>query len=166
MLLKLNPCLFQQNKSIKCSNIKDIDLKICSKELKVVQTTKYFSLQIGSTLDWKEQMKVISHKVSKAVGFLKYAKSFLPKEALMTIYSGIVKPHSQYCCSVWGCCSSMEITQLQKLQNCAARVIANSSFDAPSRPLIQQLGWKTIRELIIEESKPMIFNPCMSWLQN
>ena len=53
----------------------------------------------------------------------------------------------------------MEITQLQKLQNLAARVITNSSFDAPSRPLIQRLGWKTIRELINDETKAMVFQP-------
>ena len=44
-----------------------------------------------------------------------------------------------------------------KLQNRAARIITNSSFDTPSRPLITELGWKTVEELIGNESKTMVF---------
>ena len=51
----------------------------------------------------------------------------------------------------------MEIYQLQKLQNRAARVITNSSFDAPSRPLVQELGWKTFEELINFDTKTMVY---------
>ena len=46
---------------------------------------------------------------------------------------------------------------VQKLQNRAARIITNSSFDGPSRPLVTELGWKTIHELIDYETKTMVF---------
>ena len=79
-------------------------------------------------------------------------------ETLMTLSTGIVEPHFfRYCCSVWGCAGSTELNQSQKLQNRAARIITNSSFDTPSRPLIDQLGWKTIEELVASESKTMVF---------
>ena len=50
-----------------------------------------------------------------------------------------------------------EFNQLQKLQNRAARIITSSNFDTPSRPLIDQLGWKTIDELVASETKTMVF---------
>ena len=103
---------------------------------------------------WKEQIKAVSSKVSRAVGFLRHAKSFLPKETLKNLYTGIIEPHFRYCCSVWGC---VGLTELQKLQNRAARMITNSSFDAPSRPLIKRLGWKTVEVLASGESKTMVF---------
>ena len=149
-------CTKQKRKILKSQN-ESMVLKIRDNELEEVQNTKYLGVQIDSSLDWKEQIKAVSTKVSRAVGFLKHAKSFLPKETLKTLYTGIVEPHFRYCCSVWGCCGSMELDQLQKLQNRAARVITNSSFDAPSRPLIQELGWKTIEELINGETKTMVF---------
>ena len=96
-------------------------------------------------------------KVSRAIGFLRHAKSFLPLASLKTLYTGIVEPHFRYCCSVWGFAGSTDISQLQKLQNRAARIITKSSFDTPSRPLIVELGWKTIEELIGNESKTMVF---------
>ena len=47
--------------------------------------------------------------------------------------------------------------KLQKLQNRANRIITNSSFDTPSRPIIAELGWQTIEELIDNESKIKVF---------
>ena len=76
---------------------------------------------------------------------------------MQTLYTCIVEPHSRYCCSVWGCAGSTEINQLQKLQKRAARIVTKSSYDAPSRPLIEGLGWKTIQELIQNESETMVF---------
>ena len=63
----------------------------------------------------------------------------------------------RYCCSVWDCAGSTEISQLEKLQNRAARIITNSSSNTPSRSLIVELGWKSIEELIHNESKTMVF---------
>ena len=42
-------------------------------------------------------------------------------------------------------------------KSCSYRIITNSSFDTPSRPLIVELGWKTIEELIGNETKAMVF---------
>ena len=50
-----------------------------------------------------------------------------------------------------------ELNQLQNLQNRAARILTNSSVDTPGRLLIDRLGWKTIDQLIAEESKTMVY---------
>ena len=50
-----------------------------------------------------------------------------------------------------------EIQQLQKLQNRAARIITGSSYDAPSKPLLETLSWKTNKETIQFESQIMVF---------
>ena len=152
MLISIKPkqkTLENQGESLK--------LKIQNKELEVVQKSKYLGVQIDNTLDWKDHIKTVSSRVSRGIGFLKHAKSFLPEETLRTMYTGIVEPYFRYCCSVWGCCGVTEINQLQKLQNRAARIVTGSSFDAPVMPLIKKLGWKTIDELIAMESNIMVF---------
>ena len=90
----------KQRHNILQSQNKDLDLKIRENGLQVVQKTKYLGVEIDCSLDWKEQIKAVSTKVSRAVGFLKHAKSFLPKDTLKSIYTGIVEPHFRYCCSV------------------------------------------------------------------
>ena len=39
------------------------------------------------------------------------------------------------------------LTRLQKLQHRVARIITGSDYDTLAEPLIEQLGWKTVREL-------------------
>ena len=63
----------------------------------MVQKVKYLGVQVDNSFDWKEQIKVISSKVSKAVGLLKHAEIFLPESSLRSL----VKPHFRYCCFVW-----------------------------------------------------------------
>ena len=58
---------------------------------------------------------------------------------------------------MWGCCGVTENNHLQKLQNRAARIIINNSFDAPGIPLVRRMGWKTVEELIAHESELMVF---------
>ena len=88
---------------------------------------------------------------------LKYAKRYLPFHALKNFYTSVIDPSFRYCCSVWGVCGAAEIHQLQKLQNRAARIITGSNYDAPSKPLIESLGWKTINDMIQFESRVMVF---------
>ena len=147
----------KQKRNILKSTNQNLELSIRGKELDIVQKTKYLSAQIDCSLDWKELIKAVSAKVSRAIGFLKHAKKFLPRVTLENLYTGIVEAHFRYCCSVWGFCGSREINQLQKLQNRAARIVTNSSFDTPSRPLIERLGWRTIEQLISIESKTVVF---------
>ena len=92
----------------------------------MVQNGKYLGVQVDNSLDWKEQIKLISSKVSKALGLLNYAKNFLPESSLKSPYFSIIEPHFCYCCSVWGCSGSL--LELRKLQNRAVRILTNSAL--------------------------------------
>ena len=69
----------QKQSSLKSQN-KDLDVKIRDNDLEVIKKTKYLGVHIDCSLDWKEQIKAVSSKVSRAVGFLRHSKSFLPKK--------------------------------------------------------------------------------------
>ena len=146
----------QKKKYITASN-QALQPSIREEHIEVICNSKYLGVQIDENLTWKNQIKSVTEKASRAIGFLKYAKNFLPEEIVKTLYTSIVEPHFQYCCSVWGCCNSTDILQLQRLQNRAARIVTNSHFDAPSKPLIQSLGWKTIEELINRQVNLTVF---------
>ena len=72
------------------------------------------------------------------------------------MYTGIVEPHFRHFCSIRGYCGVIEITQVQKLQNRAARIVTGTSFDAPSRPLVNRFGLKTLDELIVNDCNIMV----------
>ena len=50
-----------------------------------------------------------------------------------------------------------EIQQLQKTENPAARILTGSNYDAPSKPLIKELGRKTIEDLIQYELRIIVY---------
>ena len=147
----------KQKHNILNSRNDDLDLKIRDNDLEIIQKTKYLGVQINKSLNWKEHIKTVSTKLSRAIGFLKHAKTLLGQETLKTLYTGIVELRFRHCCSIWGCAGSTELNQLQKLQNRAARIVTKSSLDTPSRPPIDKLGWKTIEQLVASESKTMVF---------
>ena len=131
----------------------ELDLKIFGTTIKNVKETNYRSLQIDRHLTWKTHVDTISRKVSRALGVLKHAKKFLPQNILKNLYISIIEPHSRYCSSVWGYCSTTYINRLQKLQNRAVSVITNSAFDTPAKPLLANLGLRSISELNENELK-------------
>ena len=49
----------------------------------------------------------------------------------------------------------MRIESLQKLQNKAARIVTGSPYDALSVPLRKELGWLSIKEMIVKETSTM-----------
>ena len=147
----------KQKKKYLTSANQALQPSIREEHIEVICNTKYLGVQIDENLTWKNQIKSVTEKVSRAIGFLKFAKHFLPLAVVENLYTSIVEPHFQYCCSVWGCCNSTDILQMQRLQNRAARIVTNSQFDAPRKPLIQSLGWKTIQELINRQVNLTVF---------
>ena len=53
------------------------------------------------------------------------------------MYRGTVEPHLRNYCSVWGACGGTRLQVLQKLQNRAARIVTNSSYDSSASALIK-----------------------------
>ena len=104
-----------------------------------------------------KHIDTIKTKANRSVGFIEYAKKYLPSEVLHKMYRGIVEPHLSYCCSVWGCGSESRISALQKIQNRTARIVANYPYDASAAPLIQKLGWSTISTLVKKETATLIY---------
>ena len=91
------------------------------------------------------------------LGFLKYSRKCLPRNTLSKMYKGIVEPHFRYCCSVWGNCRVTRLQTLLKLQNRAARIVTRSNFNSSAKPLIHNLKWPTISDIIRSETASIMY---------
>ena len=67
--------------------------KTGSNEIDVHNEAKYLGVQIDKKLKWKEYTKVLSAKVSRAVGCLKYSKGYIPIAAVKVLYISLTEPH-------------------------------------------------------------------------
>ena len=108
---------------------------IGDQDIEMITNTRYLGVQIDSKLDWDKHIDTIKTKASR----------------------GIVEPHLSYCCSVWGCCNESKLDVLQKIQNRAARIVTSSPCDASAAPIIQNLGWLTISNLVRKETATLTY---------
>ena len=69
----------------------------------------------------------------------------------------MIENHFRHGSIIWENCGETFLTRLQKLQNRAARIITGSNYHTPAEPLIEQIGWKTVRELIQNDTSVMMY---------
>ena len=130
---------------------------IGDQDIEMITNTRYLGVQIDSKLNWDKHIDTIKTKANRALGLIKYSKKYLPSDVLNKMYRGIVEPHLSYCCSVWGCRSESKLDVLQKIQNRAARIVTGSPYDASAAPIIQNLGWSTISNLVRKETATLTY---------
>ena len=117
--------------------------------IKRTKVVKYLGLVVDDALTWSQHVDYISTKIAQGVGILKRTRSFLPKQSLLTLYRSMIEPYFRYCNIVWGQCNETLLDRLQTLQNRAARVIANISYEAADHnSLLCDYGWLNVRNLI------------------
>ena len=58
---------------------------------------------------------------------------------------------------MWGSCGETRLRALQKLQNQAARIVSNSSYDTSATLLIKNLKWLTVTDMIKSETATMTY---------
>ena len=117
----------------------DIAIRIRDREINRADVVKSLGMHIDRHLSWSEHIHKISKKISSAIGALKRARPFISCKTAVQVYTALIQPHFDYCCSVWDELGGTLATKLQKLQNRAARVIARSSYDADADALLTLL---------------------------
>ena len=130
---------------------------IGDQDIEMITNTRYLGVQIDSKLDWDKHIDTIKTKANRALGRIKYSKKYLPSDILNKMYRGIAEPHLNYCCSICGCCNQSKLDVLQKIQNRAARIGTSSQYNASAAPIIQNLGWLTISNLVRKETATLTY---------
>jgi hypothetical protein len=55
-------------------------------------------------------------------------RTYLPTESVIMYYNGYILPLFEYCCTVWGETTNLNLEKLRKLQKRAARIIFNAKY--------------------------------------
>ena len=132
-------------------------LAIRDEDISMMEHTKYFGVHADQYLNWDVHIAEVIKKISRALGMIRHAKQYLPLSILQTMYRSMLEPYFRFCCPVWGVCGTTALNKLQKLQNRAARIVTNSPYRMSAPPIIRQLGWQTVKELIETETVKMVY---------
>ena len=143
-------------KGIENSGPQNLQIAIDQELFSKIKHFRYLGIEVDQFLSWEGHISALITKISSGIGMLRHGKRYVPRTTVQSMYDSIIEPHFRFCCSVWGVCSATALNKLQRLQNRAARIATSSPYDAPSQPVLEKLGWQTIRELIDTETATMV----------
>ena len=125
LTLNMNKCnvLIISNKNI----VDSIDIFINGVKLLFVKSAKYLGVEIDSKL--------------------RRLKQILPTDDINCVYYGIFQSIIDYCITVWGSAAQKYLCKIQKLQNRAARLLAqNFDWNIRGIDIVRGLGWQNVKE--------------------
>ena len=64
-------------------------------------------------------------------------RTYLPSKGLIIYYNGYILPLFDYCCTVWGETTHLNLEKQCKLHRRAPRIILNGKYDIPSLQLFK-----------------------------
>ena len=112
---------------------------------------------IDNNLALHPQVKKVRQTIIFKISLLRKLRKYLPTPIRILYYNYYIKPHLEYCCSLWGNCSKSDIDTLLKLQKQTARLILETDRSAPSAPLFSQRQWQTFDQITRERQAFMVF---------
>ena len=109
-----------------------------------VPTSKSLGVHIDENLSWSGHIDETAKKISRAINGLRQVRPFVHFHTLLAIYNALILPLFDYCDVVWDNPDKGLAERIQKLQNRAARIITQSSYDIRSHDILRQLKWEPI----------------------
>jgi hypothetical protein len=81
-----------------------------------VSKSKMLGVVIDEHLTWVDHLEYKAKKISQKIGVLKQARPFLSKPTSLCLYNSIIRPHIEYCSTVWCNAAKSETDILYRLQ--------------------------------------------------
>ena len=141
-------CFFTTSQKLnKYQDIK-LNVNINNVDLPCVSSTKILGVHFDSDLSWKEHVAHIRKKISKNLYLLKRIKCFLPLDVRKLLYDSYILPYFDYCSIIWGTCPKYVMSDLEKIQKRAARVILDKDINTRSHIIFSELRWMPLTDRI------------------
>jgi hypothetical protein len=125
----------------------NLDLSINKNDISQTDSIKYLGLLIDQNLRFDKYMHELMGKLNRAVGVLRRASQYVNQQTRVMLYNTLVLPHLDYCSTVWGAnITSTDYKKLQRIQNCAMRVILECHHRTHIQDMLDSLHWLNVRQ--------------------
>ena len=81
-------------------------------DIKMTHAEKIFGVHVDDNLMWNNHFQHVSKKSSSYLWLLSKIKSYLSVEHRLLFYNAFIKPHFEYCSTVWSNTSSGNINKI------------------------------------------------------
>ena len=81
-----------------------------------IKTHKYLGVILDSKMSWIQHIAYVKNKVSKGIGIMFKARTYLDGRSLINLYNAYIYPYLIYCVESWGNAPKCHLDQLYILQ--------------------------------------------------
>ena len=97
-------------------------------DIKMTHADKILGVHVDDNLMWNNHFQHVSKKISSYLWLLSKIKSYLSVEHRLLFYNSYIKPHFEYCSTVWSNTSSGNINKITKLQRRVCKQILAEDY--------------------------------------
>ncbi len=134
--------------SRKPSNIDNILIK--NEPLERVKNQKFLGVIFDEKMSWKDHIISIISKLNSCLGATRKARSFLSKNALLTVFHSLMQSQVNYCIETWGSWeprgNKTILQRMQAVPNKYFRLLYNLDRTESVRHLLQSHNILNIRQ--------------------
>ena len=96
-----------------------------NQNLEQVKDTRYLGVDLASDLSWKNHIERTCTNANRQLAFLRRNLQIQNTRVKETAYKGLVRPVTEYCCTVWDPNYKKYKNQLESVQRRAAHIVHN-----------------------------------------
>lgn len=124
------------------------EIMIGGQNIERVNQMKYLGVVIDDQLTFKPYCEYLEKKIAKKISFLRRIRNKLDTQTALLMYKSTIGPHYDYCSSILFLLNETKISNLQRLQNRAMRVILNERRDASVTQMLNRTKLLTVKQRI------------------
>jgi hypothetical protein len=147
--------LFGTKQQLDKVNISEI--KVGSELIKPVQSARNLGVMFDSSLSMRDHVNQVCRKGYHQLTKIRQIKRYLDKPAVESVVHSFVTSGMDYCNAVLFGCTANVTGKLQKLQNCAARVVSGVRKFDHITPVLKELHWLPVTSRINYKIALMVF---------
>ena len=113
----------------------------------MVEEYPYLGLNLSSNLSWQNHINTITAKANRMLGLIRRNLRDSSRKLRQQAYISLVRPHLEYCCSVWNPYTKKSIYQIDNIQRQAARFVVNNYHRRDSvTAMLNELQWTSLEK--------------------
>ena len=138
--------LYGTKQQVSKSNI--TELNVGTEVVKCVKSVRDLGVFMDSTLTFDLHIRKKCQIANNQLRNIRSVRKHLSQNATEILVHGLIHSHLDFCNGLFSNLPEYQINRLQTIQNRAAKLVVNASYEQPSSPILQSLHWLPVRARI------------------
>ena len=115
--------------------------------LSMITEYPYLGLTLTNNLSWQCHINGITNRANRMLGLIRRNLRSSSQRLKQQAYFTLVRPHLEYCCTVWNPFTTKDIVRVENIQRRAARFVLNNYHKRDSvTTMIRHLEWSSLEQ--------------------